>query len=577
MRKIFLVCLILLLPVTLCAETLSIVVSKESSNLYQEKFGADRYIKTLSCSENASNDNATLTMNGTTGTIQFSSGTTCTVSGAFSNLSYSENTYSTQVSIDTENWYKVDSVPTLRIKTENCFESAYSEAVTLEIFSTGYGSLDFGSTACTVTGIYGEETFAADQLGNVALYYPHVDTTNGWETEICLINTDATATLSGSLKAYNNDGTIVSSNIPIDLAPLSRREITVSAEFTNPSDIGYIIFESDDSNATGYTKFYVDGTYRVAVPAVSDLNGDQILISHIASDSDWWTGLSLVNTTNAEKILTVNFDNGETKHITIPAHGHQAMLVRNFFEGTEQPGIYSATINNAAGVIGLELFGSWGGGSMLSGVLLKDDTASSLYYPHIDSGTDWWTGIVAYNPNYATANLTVTPFSADGTSLQSQAITLNGNEKYIGVTDGLSFPAETAWFQIESDYPISGFELFGTRNGQQLAGYTGVNINRTDGIFPKLEQAGWTGLAFVNISNQTATVTLSAYDDWGTEIDTATLALNGHAKVVNIAQSLFNQPINDATYIKFTSDQEVVGFQLNGSDDEMLLDGLPGM
>ena len=52
-------------------------------------------------------------------------------------------------------------------------------------------------------------------------------------------------------------------------------------------------------------------------------------------------------------------------------------------------------ITNASGIIGLELFG---GSNQLDGILLTDKTASALYYPHV-AGSEWWTGIVAYNPS----------------------------------------------------------------------------------------------------------------------------------------------------------------------------------
>jgi len=47
--------------------------------------------------------------------------------------------------------------------------------------------------------------------------------------------------------------------------------------------------------------------------------------------------------------------------------------------------------------------------------------------------------------------------------------------------------------------------------------------------------------------------------------------------VVNLAENLFSQDISAATYIGYSADSEVVGFQLNGSSDGMMLDGLPGM
>ena len=58
---------------------------------------------------------------------------------------------------------------------------------------------------------------------------------------------------------------------------------------------------------------------------------------------------------------------------------------------------------------------------------------------------------------------------------------------------------------------------------------------------------------------------------------TQALAVGGHAKVVNLAEAIFSQDISGATYIAYSSDRNVVGFQLNGSADGTMLDGLPGL
>ena len=50
----------------------------------------------------------------------------------------------------------------------------------------------------------------------------------------------------------------------------------------------------------------------------------------------------------------------------------------------------------------------------------------------------------------------------------------------------------------------------------------------------------------------------------------------GHAKTVTLAQNFFAD-IGNATYIAFTSNRNVVGFQLNGSNDGRMLDGLPAL
>jgi len=410
------------------------------------------------------------------------------------------------------------------------------------------------------------------------LYFPHIASNSTWETEICVINTSSEQSLSGDLKAYNNSGQEVSST-PVILASNGRKQIIIGDELLNPSGIGYIIFESESENVCGYTKFYIEGKYRVAVPAVSDINTGDIYISHIASNTSWWTGVSLLNTTSSSKELTVEFDDGTTKPITMAAKEHQKFTINSLFEGVLQPNIKSAVIKNGSGIVGLELFGSSdsSGDNYLSGILLKDDTTTHIYYPHIASDSTWWTGIVAYNPSATSCNLTITPFSKDGTSLTPQTRTIAGKEKYIGTAQSLNFPEGTVWFKIDASSPITGFELFGTNDGNQLGGYTGVGISGTNGVFAKTEKDGWTGIAFVNIENAPATVTMTAYDDSGNIIATESLNINAYEKVVDMAPNLFSQDMSNATYIRYSSGGEVVGFQLNGSSDNMMLDALPGM
>ena len=126
--------------------------------------------------------------------------------------------------------------------------------------------------------------------------------------------------------------------------------------------------------------------------------------------------------------------------------------------------------------------------------------------------------------------------------------------------------------------PLSGFELFGSTDGQQLGSYAGGGgTGATQGIFPKIEKDGWTGIAFVNTEDGAATVTLTAYDDSGNGVATEVLPVAGHAKKEGNPSTLFTQDVGSATYIAYTSDKKIVGFQLNGSADGTMLDGLPGI
>jgi hypothetical protein len=174
--------------------------------------------------------------------------------------------------------------------------------------------------------------------------------------------------------------------------------------------------------------------------------------------------------------------------------------------------------------------------------------------------------------------ITITPYNDQGTPLSPSTLTIAGKGKYIGAVSELGLPAQTAWFKIDSTRPLTGFELFGTVDGNQLAAYAGGGgTGAKAGVFAKIEKNGWTGIAFVNTEDSAASVTLTAYNDNGTAVATQVLPVGGHAKVVNLAEAIFSQDISGATYIAYSSDRGVVGFQLNGTSDGMMLDGLPGL
>jgi hypothetical protein len=442
-------------------------------------------------------------------------------------------------------------------------------------------SVSPNTTGATRVGtmVIGGLIFTVAQTGTqsttVSLYFPHVDTNLPWQTEIAVINT-GDQPLAGTLRALSNGGQLVDSKVII-LPSYGRAQVTVADEFGNHTSIRHIIVDADSDTVQGYTKFYRAGTYRAAVPAVKEVNTSDIYISHIASNADWWTGVSLVNITSEKIELTMTFSNGQTRNITLNANEHKAFSIRSLFNDQPQPDIESAVITHASGVIGLELFGSSGWGTQLEGILLTDKTISTLYYPHVASDDYWWTGIVAYNPSASTCTITITPYSTQGTALPSSTFPIAGKGKYIGAVANLGLPAQTAWFKIDSTRPLSGLELFGTVNGNQLAAYAGGGRTAAKtGVFPKIEKNGWTGIAFVNTEANAASVILTAYNDNGAAVATVALPVAGHAKVVKPAEDIFTHDISDATYIAYSSDRNVVGFQLNGSSDGTMLDGLPG-
>jgi hypothetical protein len=418
----------------------------------------------------------------------------------------------------------------------------------------------------------------AHAADNSTIYFPlQTMSDDSWETEICVINTSDTDNLNGSFNAYGQTGNLVSSIDDVMITPNGRRQILVGFDLADADDICYIVFEGDRETVSGYMKFYVYGHYRTAIPGVlgSEINSGDFFIPHIASVNNWRTYISLVNTNSEPVLLSIEFNNGTIVTFPMDSKAYRFFSIAELFDGVLQPDIGSAVIKNAPGVIGMELFID-SNSSILSGVLLNDDTTDQIYFPHIAAKNGWGTGIVAFNPTDTAANLTITSYDDKGTVLNTSSdISIDPKERYIGLISRLGLPTDAEWIDIHSTQQITGFELFTTTH--QMGGYTGVNISRRNGIFPKLEKDGATGVAFVNLENEQASVTLTAYNDTGNTIATLTLNLGPKSKKVELAKNFFDQDISSATYLKYTSSHDIVGFQLNVSNDGWMLDGLPAL
>ena len=413
----------------------------------------------------------------------------------------------------------------------------------------------------------------AQAQGDWKLYYPHVASDNNWETEICVVNT-GDQVLSGTFEAYDGDGNAIRERV-LTLNGNNRRAFITGDEFLNSQDIRYVIFSADSSNMCGYTKFFQEGRLREAVPAVQVVSAKDILIPHIASDDMWGTGIALVNTTDTDKNLDIIFSTGQTMQISMSAGEYKRFTIRSLFGGTPQPDIKSAVIREGSGIIGLELFSR---GNLLGGTLLTDVMANTLYFPHIASNASWYTGIAAINANGLSTNLEITPYTDIGIPLDQLYMEIPSGEKYIGTVKNLNLPEGTAWLKINSTLPINGFELFGTTDEKMLAGYSVCNINRREGVFPKMDQMGATGLAFVNTTGDTANVILAVYDDDGFNVAETSFRLAGYQKIVGQPKNFFGDLfVSAGTYLKFRSDKDLVGFQLNSSSDATMLDAIPAL
>jgi len=462
------------------------------------------------------------------------------------------------------------SSSTLVASATNNLLNTYS--LTPSTIAAGGGSNELNQS------VFATDFSGLEEGGNTlspVLVYPQVLADDLWETEICLVNGSQSTNLVGILRPYSNDGTPLAGDLAIDLVPHGRYEFRLSENFPDPQQIGFLVLAANHDQAVGYTKFFIEGRGGAAVPAVSEINTGDFYLPLTVSAQDWYTCLCLVNTTNNEKVLTIRFDNGEVRQVLLASREHQVFTIASLFDDDLNLGIKSATVENGAGIIGLELF-SGNNNTFLCGIPLGDDRATDLYYPLHTEEPGWVSGVFTYNPLNQPSNLTVTSYDEQGTELSSREISLGGHEQYVVVSGDPDLPAGAAWIHINSTVALTGFEVLVAAN--RLGAFSGVNSRGQSGLFTKLDNAdGRTGISLVNSTAEEAQVTLSAYDDGGNLVVSHYLSIPAFGKVAGPVADVLPGDLSTATYLKYDSSAALVACQYNNSADDQMLDALPAL
>ena len=138
-----------------------------------------------------------------------------------------------------------------------------------------------------------------DLIGSTKIYYSHIATANGWETEVAVLNPTSSAA-SGTLTSYNSSGVPVGNPVTINLPAHGRYEVEVGATFTNSENIAYMVLTSEVFGLKGYSKFYKLGA-RASIMASSPRTDG--LFTKI--DHEGWTGIAFINTASVTANVTL--------------------------------------------------------------------------------------------------------------------------------------------------------------------------------------------------------------------------------------------------------------------------------
>ena len=206
------------------------------------------------------------------------------------------------------------------------------------------------------------------------------------------------------------------------------------------------------------------------------------------------------------------------------------------------------------------------------------ESAEGLYhlrFPHVAQNQQWWTGLVIVNPNETPVDIAFKVIDRQRRVLaESGSLTrLEPGEKSIGLAlDYVSSSAlgEAAWFDLTTDQPLVGFELF----GQGFAHMAGMEVDgrsQNHGVLPigDASDKQYVGLSLINPSDgQGAELRLRGHNAAGLAVAENGWFLDPLGKLALVAQDLFGEAWrSDIATITWSSDLPLTGFEIWGDLD----------
>lgn len=197
---------------------------------------------------------------------------------------------------------------------------------------------------------------------------------------------------------------------------------------------------------------------------------DTLYFTHVARDTaNFWTGVALVNTTDAAQGAIVNAFGPDgmflgQKTVDLGPGEKLVELADSFLaEFGGATAVDWLEVTSDGGMVGYELFGTLNTKQM-AGLEAIDDVRAQLCFPYVDNTGLRWHGFSLVNITDSNAQVTFEMVDAGGNVLATEQTSLLGREKQIFVLRDLfgDIPVNAAWVRAISDQPIAGFQLFGT-------------------------------------------------------------------------------------------------------------------
>ena len=226
----------------------------------------------------------------------------------------------------------------------------------------GFESLGVAGQYCH--GMNGQDTAG----GSTVLYAPQYVVGSAWRSTLSVVNleaTDATVTM----RLIRDDGTPIGTTKQAQIKARGKIHITDQSYFVDPGSAqiqGYVEISSSGPRLAGSVVFGDPGRsqFSAALPLVSTPRTSMIF-SQVASDSTYFTGLAILNTSSAAATVTIEVLDRSGTRIAywtgqIPAGNRTSRLLTQFFPELVGRNISSGYIRVASdrSVASFALFGT---------------------------------------------------------------------------------------------------------------------------------------------------------------------------------------------------------------------------
>ncbi len=144
-------------------------------------------------------------------------------------------------------------------------------------------------------------------------------------------------------------------------------------------------------------------------------------------------------------------------------------------------------------------------------------------------------------------------------------------DEFNGITEEQS---ALTYFTSPTTPALAGVEIFGYQDGKRIAGLTLTGEQSQTLYFAHLavvENGWWTGIAVTYPGNQTANLSITAFDEQGLAIATSELSLLAGQKLLALRdqthamEALFGSALSsDAVWLKIECDQPITGYEIFG-------------